>query len=380
MKDAVRRIASRLRIGLVLALVSQALPLHADNVIVLGTTGPFSGPFSEFGEEYRKGQDACLSDINARGGVRGRPVRVEYMDDAYDPARTISNVREMVAKGVIGFVSLTGTGSVTALKPVLEELQVPVVGVSSGAIAVRDPKLAASPWVFHTKVSYSDEFAGFARMLPTLGISKVAFVYQDNPFGKAGLESARAAFARADAEVPTVKFGNGVDEVDSAVREAAQLKVQTLILIGAGASAAEFVARYQRAAPTPARIALISVIGGRSLTARLGEGVGGLMISLNYPNPWNTKSPIVRKYHAAIKMAQYEPSLLSMESCVNVRFMVEALQAAGDNPNRKTLYAALNRGVTMDEGDYLLKLAAGSHVASTYHTLGIYRRDGRIAQ
>ena len=60
-------------------------PLHAQTAppqpILLGTTAPFTGAFAEYGEEYRKGADACLAPVNAAGGVRGRPVRIHYLDD-----------------------------------------------------------------------------------------------------------------------------------------------------------------------------------------------------------------------------------------------------------------------------------------------------------
>lgn len=55
--------------------------------IVLGTSAPFTGFRRVRGEEYRKGADACLAPINAAGGVQGRPVRISYLDDGYDPKR-----------------------------------------------------------------------------------------------------------------------------------------------------------------------------------------------------------------------------------------------------------------------------------------------------
>jgi len=356
-----------------------ALPLRAEPPIVLGTTAAFSGPFAEYGEEYRKGADACLAGINAAGGVRGRTVRVDYMDDAYDPARTVANARELAARGVTGFVNLVGTGSLAALQPVLQELQIPVVGSSSGANQLRDPKLPGSRFVFHTKASYGEEFQGFARILPTIGLINLALVWQDNPFGKAGLENARAAFDQPGRKLPAVLLGTGPDKIDAAVQEVVRLRPQGVVLIAAGAAAPEFILKYQQAAGPQARVAVLSVVGGRGLTSRLGENIGGIMTSMVYPSPWNTSRQLVRDYQAAMARAGQPLSLLSLEGCLNLRFMVEGLKAA-KAPTPAGLQAALEHGLVLDTGNFALRLQPGGQVASTYTSLGIYRANGRIME
>lgn len=346
--------------------------------IVLGTTAAFSGAFAEYGEEYRKGADACLAVINSGGGVRGRPVRIEYLDDAYEAPRTVKNAQTLAAKGVVAFVNLVGTGNLLALAPELETLKIPVIGISSGAVQLREPG-GGRQWIYHSKASYADEFKGFGSVLPTLGLTQVALVYQDNAFGKAGLESAKAAFDRPGQPAPQVLLGARPEQIAEAARQTAALQPQVVILIAAGAAAPEYILEYQKVAGELARVAVLSVVGGRGLTTRLGEQVAGIMTSMVYPSPWSKARRGVRNYQAAMTAAGQTPTLLSFEGCLNLRLIIEALKNAPEL-TPAGVRRALERGVTLDDGDFLLRIKPGSQIASTYTSLGIYRANGLIRE
>lgn len=380
LRTSIRRRQNCIAYATAFVLSFCTLPLAAQNVITLGTSAAFSGAFAEYGEEFRKGADACLAGINTKGGVGGRQIRIEYMDDGYEPARTVQNARELAARGVVAFVNFVGTGGLQALRPVLDELQIPMIGNSSGANQVRDLEVEGSRWVYHSKASYGDEFQGLARIMPTIGLMNVALVYQDNPFGRAGLESARAAFSRPGALVPTVSMGNSVDKIDVAILEVMRIKPHAVVLVAAGTLAPEFIAKYQQAAGAHARVAVLSVVGVRNLNNRLGEKISGIITSMVYPSPWSTSRKMVREYQAAMAYAKQELSLQSLEGCVNLLMTVEAIKAAGKAPTAQGIQQALQRGLKMNLGDFFLHLPAGSQVASRYITLGIFRPNGHIRE
>ena len=359
-------------------------PLHAQTAppqpILLGTTAPFTGAFAEYGEEYRKGADACLAPINAAGGVRGRPVRIQYLDDGYDAQRAVANVRALAGQGVAALVNVVGTGPMLAIQPVLEEVKTPLIGTSSGADALRTPE-KPNPWVIHTKVSNGDEFAGFARMLPTIGMTRVALVVQDNAFGKAGLASAQKAFDKpGQSPAPVFAMGQDAAAMDAAIAQVRKAEPHVVVLIAAGSAAPEFIARYRKTAGASARVAVLNVVGGRVLTGHLKEQVAGILTAMLYPNPWSGARRASREYQTAMADAKQELSLLSMEGCMNLRFAVAALRAAGDDPSPAGVRRALDRGVALDLGDFALRLSPGSRVASNHMSLGIYRANGRMTE
>lgn len=104
------------------------------------------------------------------------------------------------------------------------------------------------------------------------------------------------------------------------------------------------------------------------------------MISTVYPSPWNTSKRVIRDFQAAMAKANRPITLQSLEGCINLRLMVEALKRAGKNPTSKSLQQALRRGMKLDLGGFVLNLPPSGQTASTYTSLGIFRPDGRIVE
>lgn len=84
--------------------------------IVVGFTGPLSGPAAEYGQDCLNGIDMAVKEFNAAGGVKvnGRKYifRLEQLDDAVDPTRAKHNAMRFVVqnKAPIVFVPIRATG------------------------------------------------------------------------------------------------------------------------------------------------------------------------------------------------------------------------------------------------------------------------------
>lgn len=90
-------------IALLLPLLAGLLPASAPAVapnpagtsaaekseLVLGQSAPFSGPSGQLGREYREGALAWFAEVNRRGGIHGRKLRLESLDDRYEPTLTL---------------------------------------------------------------------------------------------------------------------------------------------------------------------------------------------------------------------------------------------------------------------------------------------------
>src|SRR5206468_9378993 len=64
--------------------------------ILLGGTAALSGPESAYYAPVAKGAQAYFAYVNARGGVFGRKITYQVVDDAYDPAQTVQATRQLV--------------------------------------------------------------------------------------------------------------------------------------------------------------------------------------------------------------------------------------------------------------------------------------------
>src|ERR1700712_3505166 len=80
-----------------------ALPrlAHAENgidagTILLGQSCPLTGPAAELGTEMRLGAQLYFTEINKKGGIFGRSIKLTTLDDGYEPDRAAANTRKLI--------------------------------------------------------------------------------------------------------------------------------------------------------------------------------------------------------------------------------------------------------------------------------------------
>jgi len=162
-----------------------------DDAIVIGTWAHLTGPAALWGSVGR-GAEAYFAMVNEEGGIHGRRIELVIRDDAYQPARTLAAVREMVERDqVFAFVGGVGTATGGAVLDYIVENEVVWVSPASGATYWAYPPRRN---VFAQNTPTFDEAAVLAHyVVEELGVRDVAVVYQNDDFGKSGLIGARLA-------------------------------------------------------------------------------------------------------------------------------------------------------------------------------------------
>jgi branched-chain amino acid transport system substrate-binding protein len=64
--------------------------------IKVGEINSYTGPAAAFTVSYRKGFEMAVDEINAAGGVLGRPLQVVFRDDAFSPAEGVRQAKELI--------------------------------------------------------------------------------------------------------------------------------------------------------------------------------------------------------------------------------------------------------------------------------------------
>src|SRR5688572_3193474 len=85
--------------GLALGLAIAA-PAFAQDITV-GVAGPMTGGEATFGRQLRNGAEQAVADINAKGGVLGKKLKLEVGDDACDPKQAVAVANQMVGKKIV---------------------------------------------------------------------------------------------------------------------------------------------------------------------------------------------------------------------------------------------------------------------------------------
>ena len=154
----------------------------ADDVKI-GIVSGFTGPLAKTTMEGVNMARGYIAMVNDQGGINGNKIVLATRDDSYDPKKTPGMVEEIIEQdNVAMLVNSVGTGNTVALikSGVLAKHGMPLLGVFSGSDAIRGP---GSENIFHTRASYHDEIMKIASVVSTLGLKKVAVLYQDDGLG-----------------------------------------------------------------------------------------------------------------------------------------------------------------------------------------------------
>jgi ABC-type branched-subunit amino acid transport system substrate-binding protein len=132
--------------------------------------------------------EAWTKHVNAQGGVHGRKLRVVMKDDGYNPGRAVANLKELKDTAFMS-LGLLGSAIVNAAKDEVADSKTLVINpYGNPAIWARQPKEKLR-YVFVNYPDYQDEGDFLVQFAGTkIGSKKVAVFYQNDEYGKGGLE------------------------------------------------------------------------------------------------------------------------------------------------------------------------------------------------
>jgi branched-chain amino acid transport system substrate-binding protein len=174
---AVVQVACRLSFG------PPKTPGATATYLMIGNTAAYGGPASAYGIIART-EEAVFKMINDRGGVSGRRIVYDSLDDGYSPPKTVDQVRRLVEQDQVALMFATiGTPSNTAIYRYTNSRGVPLLFLGSGANKWGDPRNA--PWVMGFQPSYRTEAQIYTRYIQReKPDAKIGILYQNDDFGK----------------------------------------------------------------------------------------------------------------------------------------------------------------------------------------------------
>jgi ABC-type branched-subunit amino acid transport system substrate-binding protein len=346
--------------------------------IVLGQSAAFTGPASALGEQFKKGALLHFDKVNARGGVGGRQIELMSLDDGYEPERCAANTKQLIERGVFALFGYIGTPTSLAALPLATAAKMPFIAPFTGAEALRTP---FNRHVFHLRASYFDETAEIVKQLTAVGIQRIAVFYQNDSYGKAGLEGVNRALKPLNltpSALGTVER-NTVD-VDAAVKSILAGKPDAIVQISAYKSCAAFI-RAARKAGFGGTFYNVSFVGTQALARELGADARGVVVSQVMPYPYTPITTVSGEYlasgHAALG-DKFDPNYSSMEGYVAAKMMVEALRRTGNNLNVDGLINGLESLRELNLGGFFVDFNSQKHTGSKYVELTILQADGRV--
>lgn len=179
-----------------------APPAETKKEIVIGGIIDLTGPTGDVGSPYHDGAKAYFEYLNGKGGLDGHPVRLDAIDYAYEIKRAQEAYNRLVKSTGVPAILGWGTGDTEALKSFVAKDEIPYL---SGSYSEHLTDIQACPYNFVLAASYTDQ-ARIALKWAKDGwqearAPKLAFVYNNTPFGTSHLEESKAFAAELGFEV-----------------------------------------------------------------------------------------------------------------------------------------------------------------------------------
>ena len=321
----------RLFVGGSAALLAAAsLPAHADPAkgepIMIGVSGPLTGPNAQYGAQWKQGFDLALDEINPAGGVKGRPLAYVFEDSQSDPRQSVAVAQKFVAdkKIVVELGDFASPASMAA-SPIYQKAKLVQFGFTNS----HPDFTKGGDYMWSNSVSQADEQPlSAAYAVKTLGLKKIAVLHLNTDWGRTSKDIFVKAAKEYGAEIVATE-GYIPDEKDfrSTLVRVRDAKPDGLMLLSYYSDAA-LIARQVKQAGLKLPMVAASSVYSPKLIELGGDAVEGMFTASRYfPDD---PRPLVRKFVAAFK-AKYnkDPDAFNAYAYDTVILMAQVMNQFG---------------------------------------------------
>ena len=355
-------VAVALGLGLVAGGTVRAETGVTDAEVKLGMVNVQSGAAAGLGKGMRSGAEAVFKEANARGGVHGRKINLVVADDSYEPNKAIDETLKMVEEHkVFSLMGFVGTPTANAVLPIVKEMQVPLVGLFTGAMSLRAP---VTRQVINIRASYDNEAEALVEHFVKKGAKSVAVFYQDDGFGLAVLSGTEKALKKRGMNVAAKGvFQRNTLAIKAGLAAMLEAKPDAVVMVGPYAPLAAFI-KESRAAGLKSMLATVSFVGTDNLVESVGKEGDGVVISQVVPFPSDAGLALTKECGDLLaKHSGEKLGFVNYEGCITAKVMVLALEKSGKDLSREKFLAGLDAFKDIDIGGLVLNLAADNHQA-----------------
>lgn len=223
-------------------------PALAVEPIKIGLVAALSGQSAKSGEALTRGLTIAIDEINADGGILGRPVELIRRDDESNPAKGMLAARELIQreKVTVLFGGLDTPVSL-AIVPLANQMKVPFMGAWAAGTSITQNG-ASDNYVF--RVSAMDEIVDEALVqygIDEYDMQKPGMLLINNPWGESNEKGFRHALEQRDMEWAGIERIEGSDlDVIPQLTRLKNAGADTLLMVGNVGPSAQVVKSLDR--------------------------------------------------------------------------------------------------------------------------------------
>jgi len=376
----------------VASLAITAIPAQAAEVgvssseIKLGMTLPMTGTASPGYNKIPAAVKAYFDYVNANGGINGRKLTLVVKDDQYVPTLAVAKTNELILKDkVMALLAPLGTANNKAVAAVVNPgaRGIPTLFVNTGYSGFADKK--KYPTTFSILPSYIMEAKIMAEYIKdNFAGKKLGLIYQDDDFGDDALAGFKQAGINFDVKVA---YASGSQSGTTAAGwmqklQAGGAEVVILFGVSSATAAALGTAAVMKFAPQW----ILGSVGGDATTIKAAGVPAGVLynaVGASFaPATTDTTDEYVKLFQDIYLKANPDQIFdNNVMVGMNTAFVTaQALKAAGSNPTRKSLIAAIEKSGKNFASAALVPLnySTTSHVGYNGYWFGKYSPTGDL--
>lgn len=377
-----RRLGSRIAAAALsygVALACAADPGVSADRILIGQSAAFTGTPADEVKQATAGAQLYFEGVNQHGGINGRKIVLESMDDGFEPKRTAENTHKLIEeKKVFALFLYRGTPTTEAALPIVRDAKVPLIAPVSGATSLHEPM---QRYVFNVRSKYREEVEKTVAQIATMGMQKLAVFASNDSFGKDALAGLTASAALHKLPQPVVAtYERNTVAVEGAVAKIIAAQPQAVFMFCTAKPCDAFIRQY-RAAGGLQPLFTLSNVSSQVFLSGLGPLSRGLGITQVLPNPRDVTLALTKEFRDALKTrSELSDSYPTFEGYIAAKVLVEGLRKAGSVPTREGLVHALEGMKGADLGGLTLNYSPTSRTGTTFVELTVIGKNGMVVR
>ncbi|HEY8496284.1 MAG TPA: ABC transporter substrate-binding protein [Limnochordales bacterium] len=315
-------------VALLIGTLAFAGAALAQEPIKIGFFAPLTGPAAADGKSVMQSAQLAVDEINARGGINGRPVQLVAYDDRFDPREAVAIANRLIEQDrVVAAVSGSYSGPTRAVAPIFQAAGIPMIS----AYGVHPDITAAGPYIFRQSfIGPVQGKAGAEVAVKLLGARNIVALVMDNDFGRSIGDAFKAHAESLGARVHVELFPQGEMEFTPILARVRGMNPDLIYTTGYYMEAAMTV---KQARELGIRATILGTEGADSFQFPevAGEYAEGVYITTNL-NRDDTREVARRFMDEYRRRYGHEPDMVGASTYDAFQILFAAIEKAGTDP------------------------------------------------
>ena len=331
------------------ALLSLGTAGFAAEPIKIGVSGPFTGGSAPMGVSMRDGVKLAVTEINAKGGVLGRPLQLIERDEEAKNERGVQVAQELINKeNVVATVGYINTGVALASQRFYEEAKIPVINnVATGSVITKQflPPEHKDNYIFRTSANDTIQSAMIVdEAVNKRKFTKVAILADSTNYGQLGREDLEKSLgAKGIKPVAVEKYNLKDVDMTSQLLKAKQAGAQAVLTYGIGPELAQIANGMEKLNWKVPMIGSWTLSMGNFID-NAGKNGDGALMPQTFIQDGNTpkRKAFIEAYQKAYKVDRMPSPVSAAQGYDSIYLLAAAIKQAGSTEGPKIREALEN--------------------------------------